>query len=351
MTLTAISPSSTRPLPARHDDTGRPGAHARSRERHHVITAADGVELACRDYGDPTARRTVVFLHGLCLSQQSWAHHIAYVQRRYGAAVRVISYDHRGHGQSHPAPVSTYRPEQLADDLAHVTAALEIAGSTTFVGHSLGGMVALAYLARQRRQRPVDPDGLVLVATAARGLAERGLGCLLATPGIVGVSRVLEHAPQPALRAVSAPICAALCRCMGYGQTHRATLVAMTAAALLTTPTSTAVGFLPALRDFNVYPTLATIRARTVVISGTDDLVTPPVHSRELAEQIPGAVHVYVPGAGHMLAQQAPHVIASAIVDVLRTSETRRIPTRAMSWSSNSSRFPAGPLRPPNHVL
>ena len=227
--------------------------------------------------------------------------------------MRVISYDHRGHGQSQPAPVSTYRPEQLADDLAHVTAALEIAGSTTFVGHSLGAMVALSYLARQRHQRPVDPDGLVLVATAAGRLAERGLGRLLATPGIVGLSRALEHAPQQALRALSAPVCAALTRCLGYGHTQRATLAAMTAAALMTTPASSAVGFLPALRDFNAYPTLGAIRARTVVISGTDDVVTPPVHGRELADQIPGAVHVCVPGAGHMLAQQAPHVIASAI--------------------------------------
>jgi pimeloyl-ACP methyl ester carboxylesterase len=178
-------------------------------------------------------------------------------------------------------------------------------------------MVALAYLARQRHQRPVDPVGLVLVATAAGRLAERGLGRLLATPGIVGLSRALEHAPQQALRALSAPVCAALCRCLGYGQTHRATLAAMTAAALLTTPASSAVGFLPALRDFNVYPTLGAIRARTVVISGTDDPLTPPVHGRELAEQIHGAMHVCVPGVGHMLAQQAPHVIASAIDHVL----------------------------------
>ena len=157
----------------------------------------------------------------------------------------------------------------------------------------------------------------MLVATAAGRLAERGLGGLLATPGIVGLSRVLEHAPQQALRTWSAPVCAALTRCLGYGHTQRATLAAITAAALLTTPASSAVGFLPALRDFNAYPTLWAIRARTVVISGTDDLVTPPAHGREFADQIPGALDVCVPGAGHMLAQQALHVIASAIDHVL----------------------------------
>ena len=289
----------------------------RGRERHHVIPAADGVGLACSDYGDPAARRTVVFLHGLCLSQQSWTHHIAYVQRRYAGTVRVISYDHRGHGHSQPAPVNTYRPEQLADDLARVLAELKIAGSAFLVGHSLGAMVALAYLAPQRHERPVDPDGLVLVATAAGRLAERGLGRLLATPGLVGLARLLEHAPQQAIRALSAPVCAALSRRSSHGHTQPATLAAMTSAALMTTPASSAVGFLPALRDFNAYPTLGTIRARTVVISGGADPLTPPVHGREIAEQIPAAAHVCVPHAGHMLPQQAPHVIASAIDHVI----------------------------------
>ena len=112
MTLTAdlhISHSYTRTVRARGGDSGervitapastRLRPNGSSGERHHVITVADGVGLACSDYGDPAARRTVVFLHGLCLSQQSWDHHVAYVLRRYGGTVRVISYDHRGHGR------------------------------------------------------------------------------------------------------------------------------------------------------------------------------------------------------------------------------------------------------------
>ena len=45
----------------------------------------------------------------------------------------------------------------------------------------MGGMTALAYLGRPAEDRPVEPDGLVLVATAAGRLSERGLGRLLAT--------------------------------------------------------------------------------------------------------------------------------------------------------------------------
>ena len=302
----------------------RPG-RPRRRVQPVMVCTSDGVRLACSDYGDRTACRTVVFLHGLCLSQQSWTHHVGYVLRRYSGAVRVISYDHRGHGRSQPAPVSTYRPEQLADDLAHVVTELEIGGSVSFVGHSLGAMVVLAYLARRASGRPVDPDGLVLVASAAGRLAQRGLGRLLATPGIDSLCRLVEHVPEQALRVMSAPVCEAVSRCWGCGKTQRATLAALTSAALMTTPASTAVGFLPALRAFDASATLGSIRARTVVVSGTADVLTPPAHGRELAEGILGAVHVCIPGAGHMLAQQAPHVVASAIDQVMALpGESRR---------------------------
>jgi pimeloyl-ACP methyl ester carboxylesterase len=273
--------------------------------------------LAVSDRGPLAATHTVVFLHGLCLSQQAWACHVAYLMRRYNGAVRVISYDHRGHGSSQTAPVGTYRPEQLADDLAAVMSELKVTGSVTLVGHSLGAMAALAYLGRHSSAHPVDPDGLVLVATAAGRLVERGLGRLLTTPGIGGLCRLIEHAPEQALRALSAPVCGVLGRCWGCGQSQRTTLSALASAALVTTPASTAVGFLPALRSFDVHETLKEIRARTVVVSGSADVLTPPVHSQELAEQIPGAVHVCVQDAGHMLAQQAPHVVARAIDQAL----------------------------------
>ena len=49
------------------------------------------------------------------------------------------------------------------------------------------------------------------------------------------------------------------------------------------------------------------------MVSGEADLLTPPEHSRELVDKIPGAVQLCVRGGGHMLAQQAPHVVAAAI--------------------------------------
>ena len=114
------------------------------------VMTRDGVRLAVRDCGSRYADHTVVFLHGLCLSQASWASQIDHLVRRYGGAVRVISYDHRGHGRSGQAPMSSYRIEQLADDLAQVLTARSVSGPLTLVGHSMGGMAALCFSPSRR---------------------------------------------------------------------------------------------------------------------------------------------------------------------------------------------------------
>ncbi|OBG27525.1 alpha/beta fold hydrolase [Mycobacterium sp. 852002-51057_SCH5723018] len=283
------------------------------RRRELCVMTRDGVRLSVRDGGARRAESTVVFLHGFCLTGDTWTRQIDYLLRRYGDRIRVISYDHRGHGRSGGAPMTTYRIEQLAADLADVLVGLDVAGPLTLVGHSMGGMTALAYLGRSAADRPVDPDGLVLVATAAGRIAERGLGRLLATPRIAALIRLINRTPDQALRVLSRPVSATLGHWYAHGSPQPATLTAVIAAALATTPVSTAVGFLAAFSGYDQYRSLGEIGAHTVVISGGADLLTPPAHSHDLAAWIPDAVHVHVPGAGHMLPQQASHVISDAI--------------------------------------
>jgi pimeloyl-ACP methyl ester carboxylesterase len=276
-----------------------------------LVNTRDEVPLAVRDTDPCSAEHTVVFMHGLCLNQTSWDRQISYLRRRYGRSVRVISYDHRGHGRSASAPINTYRIDQLADDLAVVLTTLDVTGPLTLVGHSMGGMAALAYLGRPAAERPIEPDGLVLIATAAGKLTERGLARLLATPAPAALVGLIEHTPEHALHALVSPVRATLKRWHGNGRT--ANLAATVVGALTTTPLATAVGFLPSLRTYNQYPTLASIHAHTVVISGGADPLTPPSHAADLSAAINGAQHVRVPYAGHMLPQQVPRVINDAI--------------------------------------
>nr|WP_081286863.1 alpha/beta fold hydrolase [Mycobacterium colombiense] len=288
------------------------------RQEDRWVTTRDGVRLAVRDCGSRHADHTVVFLHGLCLSQASWTHQVEHLLRRHTGAVRVISYDHRGHGRSGQAPMNSYHIEQLADDLAQVLISLGVSGSLTLAGHSMGGMTALCYLARPVAERPVDAHGLVLVATAAGRLSHRGLGKLLATPVTGLLYGLIDHTPAQAVRALTGPLRATLSRGDSRARAQRATLAAVTIAALASTPVPTAVGFLPSLRSYDQYHSLGLIRANTFVVSGGADPLTPPSHSRDLAAGIAGAAHVHLPTAGHMLPQQAPQVINAAIRRVMR---------------------------------
>jgi pimeloyl-ACP methyl ester carboxylesterase len=291
-----------------------------------TVTVRDGVRLAVRDQGSLHAEATVVLLHGLCLERGSWAGQIRDLTRQWGDRIRIISYDHRGHGRSDAAPTSTYVVEQLAADLADVLSALDVTGPLTLVGHSMGGMVALAYLGQPATDRPVEPHGVVLVATAAGRLAERGVARLLASPATDVLCKFAARAPQRAVRLLTKPVRATFA--LQVGDHARATLATLFDTAMAATSLITAVGFLPGLRSYDQFATLASIRARTTIISGGVDLLTPPSHSRDMAAAIPGATHVHIPTAGHMLPHEASHAVTDAIDHTIATGiSTDPVPT------------------------
>ena len=284
-----------------------PTAHrcVQRRPVHRLVCTRDGVQIAVHDSGCTDVDHTIVLLHGLCLSSQSWSGPARLLSASLGDGVRIISYDHRGHGRSGRAPMSTYHVDQLADDLADVLEGLGVKTPLTLAGHSLGGMTALTYCARPTHLQPVQPHGLVLVATAAGQLAERGMGRLLATPAPALLAALVAHAPttavEHAVRALARPACELLARCGRCGSAEHEALCSMCAAALTSTALSTAAGFLPRLRRHDQTNTLAAVRARTTVLSGGADLLTPVAHAQQLVAGIHGAAHRHYPRAGHML--------------------------------------------------
>lgn len=100
----------------------------------------DGVELAYeqRGHGDPP----VLLVHGILCDQRYMAPQLAYFARAH----RTVAVDLRGHGLS-AVPDRGYTIDGLADDLAWMCGQLQLAAPVV-VGHSLGGIVALAFGAR-----------------------------------------------------------------------------------------------------------------------------------------------------------------------------------------------------------
>ena len=106
----------------------------------------------------------------------------------------------------------------------------------------------------------------------------------------------------------------------------------------------TCVGEMALIDDL---PRSATITARTVIVSGGADPITPPQHARDMAAGIPDAVHWHVPRAGHMLPGQAPDVITAAIKDAAALgAPTARTP-RLCTARNVSHAPPSPPHLPP----
>lgn len=282
-----------------------------------IVTTSDGVQLAVREYGSHRAAHTVVLLHGFCLNQQSWDIQVAQLIRRWGDRVRIITYDHRGHGDSAGASMHTYCIDRLADDLAGLLVALRVRGPLTLAGHSMGGMAALAYAVRPAGHRPVEPQSLVLLATTAGKLTERGVGRLLASGAADLIYEFVDRSPCAATdwatRALVRPVCAALLRYGAYGAVAQQALVTLSAGAINATPLRTKVGFLRGLKNYDKCQALGMITAKTTVIVGGADKLIPPAQARDLAAGIPGSTLIHRPTAGHMLLHEVPQVVSGAI--------------------------------------
>lgn len=316
-------------------------------ERAGVVTA-DGVRLQVETTGSPDAPVTVVLAHGWTCSTRSWHHQLAGLPRVLGSdAVRVVAYDHRGHGQSDAAPVGTTRIEQLADDLATVLDEVVGDGPVVYAGHSMGGMTLMA-LAEQR------PDlfgsriaAAVLVSTSSGQLTSRafGLPARLDGPASVLAPRAMHlagerlerralrraaRAEEVAREAASAVRAAWLAeasvrmrrpavRQLVFGKKVDPAEVDILMADLAATPGRSFSGFFEAITRHDRGEALKVLDEIPVeIMHGTRDRLIPPRHGNRLAHLIPSARLWMYPGAGHMLMQERPRDVTQRLASLVR---------------------------------
>jgi len=214
-----------------------------------------------------------------------------------GGRARFIVPDLRGFGESATAP-SPSEMGTMADDVLGLLDHLGI-DSAVVGGVSMGGYASLALL----RNDPRRVRGLVLADTqtsaddeparerrevTARDVLDRGPTALLPT-----VDKLLGPSASPELRArVSAWIAG-----------------------------GSAEGFAAAQRGMALRPDARDILARfggpVLVVVGSDDVLTPPAKSREMAELVPGAELVEIPRAGHLSNLEQPLAFNTALARFL----------------------------------
>lgn len=302
-----------------------------------TVLADDGVALAVRsvylgdDDPEEPGRRwsrsttgpdlTVVFVHGFSLRMASWHFQRFALARRWaGRRIRLVFFDHRGHGRSEPAPADTCTIAQIADDTATVVRAMAPRGPVVLVGHSMGGMAVLGMARRHPEMFGAGGRvaGVALVATAARGLTETGLGEGLGSP-IIDIFRMsvrrlpgLVKAGRGITRQAFEPVLVAASFGPDFYSPHAGRAVEKM---IQNTPLETVVNFLQALENHDESTALGVLaEVPTVVVCGDADRLTPlPNSVRMFAELGDDSDLVVVEGAGHMVQMERPEVVSDAI--------------------------------------
>lgn len=109
------------------------------------IVTKDGTEIYFKDWGSGPP---IVFSHGWPLSSDAWENQMFFLASH---GYRVIAHDRRGHGRS-SQPWGGNDLDTYADDLAELTAALDLHGAI-HVGHSTGGGEVARYIGRHGTAR------------------------------------------------------------------------------------------------------------------------------------------------------------------------------------------------------
>jgi pimeloyl-ACP methyl ester carboxylesterase len=266
-----------------------------------MIALFDGTSLHVEIEGAADAPVTVVLAHGWTVDARTWG---PVASALAGPGVRVVRYDHRGHGRSDGADPTTMTLEQLADDLAELVAVVAPTGPLVLAGHSMGGMTLMA-LAERHPDVVARAAGIGLVATAAGGLAGTSFGLPAASVPVLRAVEERVYATRGWSRATRLGSPRALAPAMRWlllGADADPEAVRLTVDAVAACRPATLSGFRPALAAHERDAALAAFaRIPTVVLAGAQDRLTPVAAARRIGAALPTAELTVYPRAGHML--------------------------------------------------
>lgn len=123
---------------------------------HGTITTPDGTELYTRHWATENATATILLLHGGGEHSGRYGHVAEFFN---GRGFELRAYDQRGSGNSGGAEMDIEQWSDFVDDLQFVVES-EVLGTKrpwVLYGHSIGGLVSIAYLKDAGRPSPTQP--------------------------------------------------------------------------------------------------------------------------------------------------------------------------------------------------
>lgn len=255
----------------------------------------------------------VLLVHGLNGFKEGWGRLPAALA---ASGHRAVAVDLPGFGETPPVRGERTSPASMARALAPMVAEL---APVAVVAHSLGTQVAMLLAAHQPDRVPAAVLIAPWVAPRVGHVPPRGVADLLQLP-VVG--RPLARAAIRRIRRDPDRRRAAFARQTGEpaGAADLPELEALLDAAadrLLAADVPTMVDWAESGVAEDLLPLAAAIPARTLVVAGGRDTLTPPAPASRLAGALPDGTFLEVAGAGHFPHLERPEVVMPAIVEHL----------------------------------
>jgi 3-oxoadipate enol-lactonase len=260
------------------------------------VHTSDGIRIRYDLYG-PAGGEPLLMIQGLGADSRGWI-----AQRlRFAREYRVITFDNRGVGRS-DKPAGPYDLERLALDAVEVLDAVGV-DSAHVMGASMGGVLAQILAVRN----PHRVRSLVLACTACRHLPWR--------------RELLAEWADLAQRRGMRAFAAANLRWLVGPRSLRRFWPAFSAlgSVFISASVPTFVAQVEAIlgMDDSLRERLPEVAVPTLVLVGSQDILTPQADSEELAELIPAAELAIVRGGAHGFMVEAAGAFNRAVAGFL----------------------------------
>jgi pimeloyl-ACP methyl ester carboxylesterase len=301
-------------------------------DRAGFVRADDGVQLYYEQDGPLDAPVTVLLVHGFCQNHDDLLFQRRALIAEFGDRVRVISFDLRSHGRSERSDPHHATIDQLGADLRRIVDELAPDGPLVLFGHSMGGMTILALADAHPEIVRERVAGIGLISTSTGKIAWLTLGLP------AGLARIGDPALRLALRGVRRQSGAiergrarvtdaawVFTKRLAFGPGVDPHLVEYLTQMIGSTPVDVIADFFPTLTSHDKLSALdELIDVPVVIVCGEDDLVTPPDHSRAMADLLPKADLVLVPDAGHQVLMERPDAVNPPLLRLVADALDRR---------------------------
>lgn len=271
----------------------------------HTVTTGDGLRLHVTVHGPADAPVTVLLSHCWTADESDWHYQVHDLLSRFGHGIRLVTWDHRGHGRSEQPPESRCTIPWLARDLGSVVDEHAAEGPLVVAGHSVGGMTITA-IPEERPDLLPRLAGVLLVSTSCGELDKVTLGLPDLGPALrdrlpfvlAGRARLLSRTRRQRFPVIERQ----LVRRILLGRPQRPRDVGHVVDQLINCSPETMSGF---FKDMMTHNRVGNLKAfadvPTTVLVGSRDRLTPPEHAARLASGIRGARLLVAPDAGHYL--------------------------------------------------